>query len=46
VFRAGTDSHALWAGDDWDGFEQKWQELSGKGLRVTHIAVFGSSVEE
>jgi hypothetical protein len=32
--------------DDWFGFERKWEELSAKGLRLVHIAVFGSSVEQ
>jgi hypothetical protein len=44
VFRAGNDAHALWVGDDWDGFKAKWQELSGKGLRLTKIEVYGPSV--
>ena len=45
VFEEGTDKHALWVNDDWFGFQKKWEELSAKGLRLVHIAVFGSSVE-
>ena len=37
VFRAGTDGHALWVGDDWDGFTAKWKEISEKGLRLIEI---------
>ena len=40
VFRAGTDAHALWAGDDWDGFKAKWEELSGKGLRLIDLETY------
>ena len=34
--RTGTRgaTRRLWVGDDWDGFEHKWQELSGNGLRL------------
>ena len=44
VFRAGTDAHALWVGDDWDGFKAKWEELSGKGLRLIDMEVYGPNV--
>ena len=40
VFRAGTGAHALWAGDDWAGFEQKWKELSQKGLRLIDLETY------
>jgi hypothetical protein len=44
VFRAGNGAHALWVGDDWDGFKAKWQDLSAKGLRLVKIEVYGPSV--
>ena len=40
VFRAGTDAHALWVGDDWDGFEAKWKELSDEGLRLVDFETY------
>jgi hypothetical protein len=40
VFRAGTDGHALWVGDDWNGFQEKWKELSQKGLRLIDLETY------
>ena len=40
VFRAGTDAHALWIGDDWDGFKAKWKELSDDGLRLIDLETY------
>ena len=34
VFRASGQRQALWVHDTWDGFKQKWQELSDDGLRL------------
>ena len=44
VFRAGTDAHALWVGDDWDGFKTKCKEFEDKGLRLINMEVYGPSV--
>ena len=44
IFRAGSDKQALWVGDDWHGFEAKWKELDGKGLRLTDLKVYGPAV--
>ncbi|XZN89852.1 MAG: hypothetical protein ACM65M_19635 [Microcoleus sp.] len=40
VFRAGSDAHALWVGDDWDGFKAKCEEFSGKGLRLIDLETY------
>ena len=40
VFRAGTDDHALWVGNDWDGFKTKWEEFSKKGLRLIDLETY------
>ena len=37
VFLPGTDAHALWVGDDWKGFTDKWKELSEDGLRLIDL---------
>ena len=37
VFLPGTDGHALWVGDDWKGFTDKWSELSKDGLRLIDL---------
>ena len=34
VFLPGKDNHALWVGDDWKGFTDKWKELAKQGLRL------------
>lgn len=38
-FRAGSDGHALWAGD-WDGFVATWNDLSQKGLRLVDVVTY------
>jgi hypothetical protein len=40
VFRAGTDAHALWVGDDWEGFNAKWKQLSEDGLRLIDMETY------
>jgi len=40
VFRAGSDAHALWVGDDWKGFHDKWEELSNNGLRLIDFETY------
>ena len=37
VFLPGNDAHALWVGDDWKGFTDKWRELSKGGLRLVDL---------
>ena len=37
VFLPGDDAHALWVGDDWAGFTDKWKELSKDGLRLIDL---------
>ncbi|MFV0375141.1 hypothetical protein [Microbacterium sp.] len=37
VFLPGDDRHALWVGDDWAGFTDKWSELSDDGLRLIDL---------
>ena len=40
VFRAGKDSHYLWAGASWSSFVAKWKELSKKNLRLIDIETY------
>ena len=40
VFRKGNGKHALWVGDDWDGFKAKWKELSDDGLRLIDLETY------
>jgi hypothetical protein len=40
IFRAGTDGHALWEGDDWTGFQSKWTELSKQNLRLVDLETY------
>ncbi|MET0218217.1 MAG: hypothetical protein ABW205_09875 [Burkholderiales bacterium] len=40
VLREGTDAHALWVGDDWDGFKAKWKQLSDDGLRLIDLETY------
>jgi len=40
IFRAGTDAHALWVGDDWDGFKTKCKEFEDKGLRLIDLETY------
>jgi hypothetical protein len=35
VWRAGIDAHYLWVGVDWNSFQAKWNQLSGRNLRLT-----------
>jgi murein DD-endopeptidase MepM/ murein hydrolase activator NlpD len=37
VFRGGNDGYYLWVGVTWPSFVAKWQELSGKGLRLVDL---------
>ncbi|MFZ1287579.1 MAG: hypothetical protein WAR57_11160 [Candidatus Phosphoribacter sp.] len=37
VFLPGSDAHALWVGDDWEGFTDKWKALSADGLRLIDL---------
>ena len=41
---ASASAHALWYNDDWYGFQRKWKELSGQGLRLVDVEVFGGLV--
>lgn len=40
VWRQGSDPYYLWGGVDWNSFNSKWQELSGKGLRLIDLKVY------
>lgn len=40
VWRAGNDPYALWA-SDWNSFKNKWEELSGKNLRLVDVQTHG-----
>lgn len=39
AFREGYDQNALWVGQTRDGFQNKWSELSGSGLRLVDLEV-------
>jgi plasmid maintenance system killer protein len=39
VFRQGSGAYGLWVNADWNTFVAKWQEWSGKGLRLADLTV-------
>jgi len=39
AFREGYDQNSLWVGQTRDGFQGKWSELSGSGLRLVDLEV-------
>lgn len=39
VWRAGTGSYALWVNASWSSFRSRWQQWSGRGLRLHDIHV-------
>jgi subtilisin family serine protease len=45
VFRQGSGGYALWVGATWSNFVEKWQELSGKGLRLIDLNIVGSGAQ-
>src|SRR5688572_155531 len=40
VWESGGGGHFLWAGVSWNDFEDKWEELSGQGLRLIDIETY------
>lgn len=40
VFAPGSDAYVLWASPDWRGFEDKWRQLAGQGLRLVAVRAY------
>ena len=40
AYRAGTDGHYFWAGDDWAAFQARWQQLAAQGLRLVDVETY------
>jgi hypothetical protein len=40
VFSDSHEEQALWVGDDWDGFDKKWKELSKKNQRLVDFETY------
>src|SRR5919108_648423 len=39
VFLPGTDAYGLWVDADWESFQSKWREWTGRGLRLVDLEV-------